>query len=75
MTGDDRAGAGHSDFIREVIEDDLRTGKHDGRVVTRFPPSRTVICTSVTPRRSASTSAWPSSMAAAATFALTTPTL
>jgi glutaminyl-tRNA synthetase len=38
VTGDDRAGTGPSDFIREVIEDDLRTGKHDGRVVTRFPP-------------------------------------
>ncbi len=38
MIGDERAGANHSDFIREVIEDDLRSGKHDGRVVTRFPP-------------------------------------
>jgi glutaminyl-tRNA synthetase len=38
VTGDDRTGPGRSDFIREVIEDDLRTGKHDGRVVTRFPP-------------------------------------
>ena len=38
MTDDERAGPSHSDFIREVIEDDLRTGKHDGRVVTRFPP-------------------------------------
>ncbi len=38
MVGDERAGLGHSDFIREVIEEDLRTGKHDGRVVTRFPP-------------------------------------
>ena len=27
-----------SDFIRTIIADDLRTGKHDGRVVTRFPP-------------------------------------
>ncbi len=27
-----------SDFIREIIEDDLRTGRHDGRVQTRFPP-------------------------------------
>jgi len=27
-----------SDFIRTVIEEDLRTGKHGGRVVTRFPP-------------------------------------
>ncbi len=27
-----------SDFIREIIEDDLRTGRHGGRVVTRFPP-------------------------------------
>jgi glutaminyl-tRNA synthetase len=38
VTGEDRPGPGHSDFIREVIEDDLRTGKHGGRVVTRFPP-------------------------------------
>ncbi len=27
-----------SDFIRDLIEDDLRTGKHGGRVLTRFPP-------------------------------------
>nr|WP_242839734.1 glutamine--tRNA ligase/YqeY domain fusion protein [Syntrophorhabdus aromaticivorans] len=26
------------DFIREIIEDDLRTDKHGGRVATRFPP-------------------------------------
>jgi glutaminyl-tRNA synthetase len=26
------------DFIRQMIEDDLRTNKWDGRVVTRFPP-------------------------------------
>jgi len=26
------------DFIREIIDDDLRTGKYDGRVHTRFPP-------------------------------------
>ena len=26
------------DFIREIIEDDLRTGRHGGRVLTRFPP-------------------------------------
>jgi glutaminyl-tRNA synthetase len=26
------------DFIRTMIEDDIRTGKHDGRVQTRFPP-------------------------------------
>jgi glutaminyl-tRNA synthetase len=38
VTVDDRPGPGRSDFIREVIEDDLRTGKHGGRVVTRFPP-------------------------------------
>ncbi|MHC4473895.1 MAG: glutamate--tRNA ligase family protein, partial [Planctomycetota bacterium] len=25
------------DFIRKVVEEDLRTGKHD-RIVTRFPP-------------------------------------
>ena len=27
-----------SNFIREIVEDDLRTGKYDGRVHTRFPP-------------------------------------
>ena len=27
-----------SDFIRQIIEDDLRAGKHGGKVVTRFPP-------------------------------------
>ena len=26
------------DFIRAIIADDNRTGKHDGRVATRFPP-------------------------------------
>src|SRR5690554_6420528 len=25
-------------FIEEIIEEDLRTGKHNGRVLTRFPP-------------------------------------
>ena len=27
-----------SDFIRSIVRDDLRSGKYDGRVVTRFPP-------------------------------------
>jgi len=27
-----------SDFIRDIIEDDLKTGKYRGRVATRFPP-------------------------------------
>jgi len=26
------------DFIRDIIEGDLRTGRHGGRVLTRFPP-------------------------------------
>ena len=26
------------DFIREIVEDDQKSGKHGGRVVTRFPP-------------------------------------
>lgn len=26
------------DFIRQMVEDDLRTGKWEGRVATRFPP-------------------------------------
>ncbi len=27
-----------ADFIRDIIVEDLRTGKHEGRVATRFPP-------------------------------------
>ncbi|MDD5711266.1 MAG: glutamine--tRNA ligase/YqeY domain fusion protein [Smithellaceae bacterium] len=27
-----------SDFIREIIDEDLRTGRHGDRVATRFPP-------------------------------------
>ena len=30
--------ATRSDFIRDIIEEDLRTGRYGGRVVTRFPP-------------------------------------
>ncbi len=26
------------DFIRQIIEDDLSSGKHEGQLVTRFPP-------------------------------------
>jgi len=28
----------HSDFVRDIVADDQRTGKHGGRVHTRFPP-------------------------------------
>jgi len=27
-----------SDFIRDIIDDDMKTSKHQGRVATRFPP-------------------------------------
>jgi glutaminyl-tRNA synthetase len=33
----DSLAAGRADFIREIISEDLRSGKH-GTVVTRFPP-------------------------------------
>jgi glutaminyl-tRNA synthetase len=26
------------DFIREIVQEDLKAGRHDGRVHTRFPP-------------------------------------
>src|SRR5436305_14947647 len=26
------------DFIRSIVDEDLATGKHQGRVATRFPP-------------------------------------
>ena len=32
------ADSGRSDFIRDIIDEDNRTGKHQGRVHTRFPP-------------------------------------
>ena len=35
MSSDAPAGL---DFIRQIIADDNASGKHDGRVVTRFPP-------------------------------------
>jgi glutaminyl-tRNA synthetase len=38
VAGNVNAGTGGRDFIREIVEDDLRTGRHGGRVVTRFPP-------------------------------------
>ena len=38
MTSDPGTEPTRSDFIREIVEADLRTGKHGGRVVTRFPP-------------------------------------
>ena len=34
---DDSRGEGR-DFIRTIINEDLRTGSTNGRVVTRFPP-------------------------------------
>jgi glutaminyl-tRNA synthetase len=44
-SGKEAAGGGKnpdsshpSDFIREIIEDDLKTGKYQGKVHTRFPP-------------------------------------
>lgn len=36
MTGNDNFSAGN--FIQNIIEEDNRTGKHAGRVHTRFPP-------------------------------------
>ena len=32
------ASSTSSDFIRDIIDEDLRAGKNDGRVATRFPP-------------------------------------
>src|SRR5438874_12660366 len=34
MPDDSQAG----NFIREIVETDLKAGKHGGKVVTRFPP-------------------------------------
>ena len=32
------SAASSSNFLRQIIAEDLRTGKYGGRVVTRFPP-------------------------------------
>ena len=37
-TADAAAAPASTDFIREIVADDLRAGKHGGRVHTRFPP-------------------------------------
>jgi glutaminyl-tRNA synthetase len=34
----DRSAGGPLDFIRAIVAEDLKTGKHAGRVATRFPP-------------------------------------
>jgi glutaminyl-tRNA synthetase len=34
----DASEIGYRDFIRQIIDEDNRTGKHGGRVATRFPP-------------------------------------
>ncbi len=41
-----------TNFIRQIIDEDLASGKHSS-VHTRFPPSRTVISISATPNPSA----------------------
>jgi len=37
-SSDTPAPAEHLHFIREIIAEDARTGKYEGKVVTRFPP-------------------------------------
>lgn len=32
------AEAGGKDFIRRIVEEDVRNGRHGGKVITRFPP-------------------------------------
>ena len=34
----DPASSAHKDFVRQIVEDDLASGKWGGRVQTRFPP-------------------------------------
>ena len=40
MTGKDDNDGERQDFIREIVREDLATGKHS-EVVTRFPPEPT----------------------------------
>ncbi|HRS97103.1 MAG TPA: glutamate--tRNA ligase family protein, partial [Smithella sp.] len=34
----DSSSSPRADFIRDIIENDLKMNKNDGRVATRFPP-------------------------------------
>src|SRR5512142_320698 len=36
-SGDETTQQG-ADFIRRIVEEDVRTGKNGGKVITRFPP-------------------------------------
>ena len=38
LSGGAATAPSSTDFIRDIVADDQRTGKHDGRVHTRFPP-------------------------------------
>jgi glutaminyl-tRNA synthetase len=38
MANDNHASVAPTNFIREIVEQDVAANKHDGRVVTRFPP-------------------------------------
>ncbi|MDP3277201.1 MAG: glutamine--tRNA ligase/YqeY domain fusion protein [Deltaproteobacteria bacterium] len=38
MSTDERTDEKPTDFLRAIIDEDLRTQKHNGRVATRFPP-------------------------------------
>ncbi len=38
MPGENNTEAPSGNFITHIIDEDLETGKYDGRVVTRFPP-------------------------------------
>ena len=31
-------GEAPKNFLEEIVEEDIRSGKHSGRVLTRFPP-------------------------------------
>ncbi len=38
QTDNNNASLKSQDFIRTIIADDLKSNKHDGKVITRFPP-------------------------------------
>tara|TARA_B100000029_G_scaffold380803_1_gene375864 strand:- start:8551 stop:10884 length:2334 start_codon:yes stop_codon:yes gene_type:complete len=38
MTNTDNTNSSKQDFIRSIIADDVKSNRHQGRVVTRFPP-------------------------------------
>ncbi len=62
-------------FVEQLVEEDLKEGKNNGRIQTRFPQSLMVICISAMPKLSAWTLVLQRNIMVFAIFVLMTLTL